>query len=178
MLFAGIGYGVLFAILLVGMSSGIFGSSTTLDHKASQTFLDTGEECLNIEDEPWILIFPENDAEYLDLSGRNLPSGYAFMNYTIMESVDDSWSDVVSEELVAEVSGAKSSMKASFDELGVGEYRIEFFVEVYNQSTDLDNASLVDGGERLSKNIDFELEVNSGDFSHSYHSLIRIPIEK
>ena len=163
-LFAGIGYGVLFAILLVGMSSGIFGSSTTLDHKASQTFLDTGEECLNIEDQPWILIFPENDAEYLDLSGRNLPSGYAFMNYTIMESVDDSWSDVVSEELVAEVSGEKSSMKAPFDKLDVGEYRIEFFVEVYNQSTDLDNASLVDGGERLSKNIDFELEVNSGGF--------------
>ena len=49
MLFAGIGYGVLFAILLVGMSSGIFGSSTTLDHKASQTFLDTGEECLNMK---------------------------------------------------------------------------------------------------------------------------------
>ena len=163
-LFAGIGYGVLFAILLVGMSSGIFGSSTTLDHKASQTFLDTGEECLNIEDQPWILIFPENDAEYLDLSGRNLPSGYALMNYTIMESVDDSWSDVVSEELVAEVSGEKSSMKAPFDKLDVGEYRIEFFVEVYNQSTDLDNASLVDGGERLSKNIDFELEVNSGGF--------------
>ena len=163
-LFAGIGYGVLFAILLVGMSSGIFGSSTTLDHKASQTFLDTGEECLNIEDQPWILIFPENDAEYLDLSGRNLPSGYALMNYTIMESVDDSWSDVVSEELVAEVSGAKSSMKASFDKLDVGEYRIEFFVEVYNQSTDLDNASLVDGGERLSKSIDFELEINSGGF--------------
>ena len=86
------------------------------------------------------------------------------MNYTIMESVDDSWSDVVSEELVAEVSGAKSSMKAPFDKLDVGEYRIEFFVEVYNQSTDLDNASLVDGGERLSKNIDFELEVNSGGF--------------
>ena len=163
-LFAGIGYGVLFAILLVGMSSGIFGSSTTLDHKASQTFLDTGEECLNIEDQPWILIFPENDAEYLDLSGRNLPSGYALMNYTIMESVDDSWGDVVSEELVAEVSGTKSSMKAPFDKLDVGEYRIEFFVEVYNQSTDLDNASLVDGGERLSKSIDFELEVNSGGF--------------
>ena len=163
-LFAGIGYGVLFAILLVGMSSGIFGSSTTLDHKASQTFLDTGEECLNIEDQPWILIFPENDAEYLDLSGRNLPSGYALMNYTIMESVDDSWGDVVSEELVAEVSGAKSSMKAPFDKLDVGEYRIEFFVEVYNQSTDLDNASLVEGGERLSKSIDFELEINSGGF--------------
>ena len=163
-LFAGIGYGALFAILLVGMSSGIFGSSTTLDHKASQTFLDTGEECLNIEDQPWILIFPENDAEYLDLSGRNLPSGYSLMNYTIMESVDGSWDDVVSEETIVEVAGGKSSMKAPFDELEVGEYRITFIVEVYNQSTDLENASLVDGGETLTKNIDFELEVNSGGF--------------
>ena len=163
-LFAGIGYGALFAILLVGMSSGIFGSSTTLDHKASQTFLDTGEECLNIEDQPWILIFPENDAEYLDLSGRNLPSGYSLMNYTIMESVDGSWNDVVSEETIVEVAGAKSSMKAPFDELEVGEYRITFIVEVYNQSTDLENASLVDGGETFTKNIDFELEVNSGGF--------------
>ena len=163
-LFAGIGYGALFAILLVGMSSGIFGSSTTLDHKASQTFLDTGEECLNIEDQPWILIFPENDAEYLDLSGRNLPSGYSLMNYTIMESVDGSWNDLVSEETIVEVAGAKSSMKAPFDELEVGEYRITFIVEVYNQSTDLQNASLVDGGETLTKNIDFELEINSGGF--------------
>jgi len=161
-LFAGIGYGALFAILLVGMSSGIFGSSTTLDHEASQTFLDTGEECLNIEDQPWILIFPENDAEYLDLSARNLPSGYSLMNYTIMESVDGSWSDVVSEETIVEVVDSKSSMKAPFDELEVGEYRITFFVEVYNQSTDLENASLVDGGEALTKNIDFELEINSG----------------
>ena len=161
-LFAGIGYGAVFAILLVGMSSGIFGSSTTLDHEASQTFLDTGEECLNIEDQPWILIFPENDAEYLDLSARNLPSGYSLMNYTIMESVDGSWSDVVSEETIVEVVDSKSSMKAPFDELEVGEYRITFFVEVYNQSTDLENASLVDGGEALTKNIDFELEINSG----------------
>lgn len=161
-LFAGIGYGAVFAILLVGMSSGIFGSSTTLDHEASQTFLDTGEECLNIEDQPWILIFPENDAEYLDLSARNLPSGYSLMNYTIMESVDGSWSDVVSEETIVEVVDSKSSMKSPFDELEVGEYRITFFVEVYNQSTDLENASLVDGGEALTKNIDFELEINSG----------------
>ena len=47
------------------------------------------------------------------------------------------------------------SMKAPFDELEVGEYRITFIVEVYNQSTDLENASLVDGGETLTKNIDF-----------------------
>ena len=163
-LFAGIGYGIVFAMLLVGMSSGIFGSSTTLDHKASQTFLDTGEECLNIEDQPWILIFPENDAEYLDLSARNLPAGYSLMNYSIMESSGDSWNNVVSEEIIVQVDGAKSSMKAPFDELEVGEYRIQFTVEVYNQSTDLENASLVDGGETITKDIDFELEVNSGGF--------------
>ena len=163
-LFAGIGYGIVFAMLLVGMSSGIFGSSTTLDHKASQTFLDTGEECLNIEDQSWILIFPENDAEYLDLSARNLPAGYSLMNYSIMESSGDSWNNVVSEEIIVQVDGAKSSMKAPFDELEVGEYRIQFTVEVYNQSTDLENASLVDGGETLTKGIDFELEVNSGGF--------------
>ena len=66
-LFAGIGYGLLFALVLFGMSSGIFGSSTTLDHKASETFLDTGEECEDIEDTPWIHIFPENDFQLLRL---------------------------------------------------------------------------------------------------------------
>ena len=48
------------------MSSGIFGSSTTLDHKVSETFLDTGDECLNTDDQPWLHIFPENDGEYLN----------------------------------------------------------------------------------------------------------------
>ena len=163
-LFAGIGYGILFAALLIGMSSGIFGSSTTLDHKASETFLDTGDECLNIEDEPWILIFPENDAEYLDLSGRNLPSGYALMNYSIYELSDSVETLVVSEESISQVSGKKSSMQASFDELNVGEYRIVFSVDIYDQGFDLDNATLVEDWNTLAKEIDFELEINSGGF--------------
>tara|TARA_B100001115_G_scaffold43150_1_gene32180 strand:+ start:3058 stop:5169 length:2112 start_codon:yes stop_codon:yes gene_type:complete len=163
-LFAGIGYGILFAALLIGMSSGIFGSSTTLDHKASETFLDTGDECLNIEDDPWILIFPENDAEYLDLSGRNLPSGYALMNYSIYELSDSVETLVVSEESISQVSGKKSSMQASFDELNVGEYRIVFTVDIYNQGFDLVNATLVEDWNTLAKEIDFELEINSGGF--------------
>ena len=161
-LFAGIGYGIFFAALLVGMSSGIFGSSTTLDHKASETFLDTGEECVNIEDDPWILIFPENDAEYFDLSGRNLPAGYALMNYTVFESSEGI--AVISDETISQVSGGKSSMQAPFDDLNVGDYRIKFTVDVYNQSDDLDNASLVEEWQSLSKEIDFELEINSGGF--------------
>ena len=163
-LFAGIGYGILFAALLIGMSSGIFGSSTTLDHKASETFLDTGDECLNIEDDPWILIFPENDAEYLDLSGRNLPSGYALMNYSIYELADSVETLVVSEESISQVSGKKSSMQASFDELNVGEYRIVFTVDIYDQGFDLVNATLVEDWNTLAKEIDFELEINSGGF--------------
>ena len=163
-LFAGIGYGILFAALLIGMSSGIFGSSTTLDHKASETFLDTGDECLNIEDDPWILIFPENDAEYLDLSGRNLPSGYALMNYSIYELSDSVETLVVSEESISQVSGKKSSMQASFDELNVGEYRIVFSIDIYDQGFDLVNATLVEDWNTLAKEIDFELEINSGGF--------------
>ena len=154
-LFAGIGYGILFAALLIGMSSGIFGSSTTLDHKASETFLDTGDECLNIEDDPWILIFPENDAEYLDLSGRNLPSGYALMNYSIYELADSADTLIVSEESISQVSGKKSSMQASFDELNVGEYRIVFTVDIYDQGFDMVNATLVEDWNTLTKDIDF-----------------------
>ena len=72
-LFAGFGYGALFALVIFCMSSGIFGSSTTLDHKASQTFLDTGEECEDIEETPWIHIYPENDLEYFSLAGYFQP---------------------------------------------------------------------------------------------------------
>ena len=163
-LFAGIGYGIFFAVLLFGMSSGIFGSSTTLDYKASETFLDTGDECQNIEDQPWVHMFPENDAEYFDLSGRNLPEGYAYMNYTILNYVGESWLENSTDDTIVQVSGGKSEFRAPFDELDVGEYRIILLVQVYNQSDDLVNASLIEGAESLSKEIDFELEVKGGGF--------------
>lgn len=163
-LFAGIGYGIFFAVLLFGMSSGIFGSSTTLDYKASETFLDTGDECQNIEDQPWVHMFPENDAEYFDLSGRNLPDGYAYMNYTILNYVGESWLLNSTDDTIVQVSGGKSEFKAPFDELEVGEYRIILLVQVYNQSDDLVNASLIEGAESLSKEIDFELEIKGGGF--------------
>lgn len=163
-LFAGIGYGIFFAILLFGMSSGIFGSSTTLDHKASETFLDTGDECLNTDDQPWLHIFPENDGEYFELAGRNLPEGFSLMNYTITDSGGDSSQLVQSEEAVVEVSSSRSNLKAPFKELEVGEYTIKLTIDVYNQSDDLANASLVEDWSSMSKEIDFELEINSGGF--------------
>ena len=163
-LFAGIGYGIFFAILLFGMSSGIFGSSTTLDHKASETFLDTGDECLNTDDQPWLHIFPENDGEYFELAGRNLPDGFSLMNYTITDSSDDSSQLVQSDEAIVEVSSSRSNLKAPFKELEVGEYTIKLTIDVYNQSDDLANASLVEDWSSMSKEIDFELEINSGGF--------------
>ena len=163
-LFAGIGYGIFFAILLFGMSSGIFGSSTTLDHKASETFLDTGDECLNTDDQPWLHIFPENDGEYFRLAGRNLPEGFSLMNYTITDSSGDSSQLIQSEEAVVEVSSSRSNLRAPFNELEVGEYTIKLTIDVYNQSDDLANASLVEDWSSMSKEIDFELEINSGGF--------------
>jgi len=163
-LFAGIGYGLLFAMILVGMSTGIFGSSTTLDHEASQTAFDTGAECENIEAQSWIHIFPENDGEYFDLTGRNLPDGFAYMNYTILESVNSGWSLAVTEDNIVKVENGRSNFRAPFDTLEVGEYRITLDVTVYNQSSDLVNASIVEDGEQLSKEIDFELEITTGGF--------------
>ena len=60
----GIAYGILYGALILSMSSGLFGQSTTLDHSASTTFLDIGKECVEIDEEPWIHIFPNEDAEH------------------------------------------------------------------------------------------------------------------
>ncbi|MBT04610.1 MAG: hypothetical protein CMA92_02420 [Euryarchaeota archaeon] len=161
-LFAGIGYGLLFALVIFGMSSGIFGSSTTLDHKASQTFLDTGEECEDIADTPWIHIFPENDLEYMSLAGHNLVDGFALMNYTITEVGNSEWQGV-SEEVVKEVDDGRAYLKAPFDSLGVGEYEIDFEVTILN-SSNLTTASVVEDGSKIEKTIMFELEITDGGF--------------
>ena len=161
-LFAGIGYGLLFALVLFGMSSGIFGSSTTLDHKASETFLDTGEECEDIADTPWIHIFPENDLEYMSLAGHNLVDGFALMNYTITEVGNSEWQGV-SEEVVEEVDDGRAYFKAPFETLEVGEYEINFEVTILN-SSNLTTASIVEDGSKIEKTIGFELEITDGGF--------------
>ena len=161
-LFAGIGYGLLFALVIFCMSSGIFGSSTTLDHKASQTFLDTGEECEDIEDTPWIHIFPENDLEYMSLAGHNLVDGFALMNYTITEAGNTEWQGVT-EEVIEEVEDGRAYLKAPFDTLGVGEYEIEFSITIYN-SSNLSIASVVEDGTITPKTVAFEVEITDGGF--------------
>ena len=79
-LLAGLGYGALYAMLLFGMSSGIFGESTSLDHWASDTVLDAGDQCEEILDTPWIHTYPDNDTERLKVSGKNLAEGIVVLN--------------------------------------------------------------------------------------------------
>ena len=82
-LMVGVVYGMLFA--LFSMSSGILGNSTSPDHTASTTFLDIGDECEEITDEPWLNIFPNPDRELFSVAGHNLPNGVAFLNYTFLK---------------------------------------------------------------------------------------------
>ena len=83
-LMGGLVYGLLFALLLFSMSSGILGNSTNLDYTASTTFLDIGDECTEITDEPWLNIFPDPDQELFSVAGHNLPNGAAYLHPPVL----------------------------------------------------------------------------------------------
>jgi hypothetical protein len=94
-LVVGLLYAVFYALMLFSMSSGMLGESTALDHAASKTFLDIGGECDEINDEPWIHMFPNEEQHAFSLAGHNLPEGYASLTYQI-ESMDEdtaAWSE-------------------------------------------------------------------------------------
>ena len=97
-LMGGVVYGLLFALLLFSMSSGMLGNTTSLDHAASTTFLDIGDECTEITDEPWLNIFPDPDQELFSVAGHNLPNGEAYLNYTFFSLMSDDTKAVVSED--------------------------------------------------------------------------------
>ena len=82
-LFGGIVYGGVYALMIFAMSSGMLGESTALDHAASNTFLDIGGECEEITEEPWIHMFPNEDLHVFSLAGHNLPEGFASLAYEI-----------------------------------------------------------------------------------------------
>ena len=155
-LFGGIVYAGVFALLLFAMSSGMVGNTTSIDHKASTTFLDIGDECEEITDEPWLHIFPDTDRELFSIAGHNLPLGIAVLNYTILEIHAESENVVSSEETTRAVAGegetaaGRASHRASYAELEAGNYEIILRVTVYND-TDIQNATIVEGGEQISK---------------------------
>ena len=168
---AGVIYTILYVLLLVGMTSGTFGNSTAIDHSASKTFLDIGGECEEITDEPWILIFPNEDARKFSLYGYNLPSGYGVGTFTINEIHDgsqgvNSWTNSTTKFIppTGEADAGKMYFSASFEELDEGHYNLNYTVTVYNQ-TDIANASIVEGGDEIYKMVKFDLDISKQTFA-------------
>ena len=152
-LLGGIVYGILFALLLFSMSSGMLGDSTALDHAASETFLDIGEECEEITDEPWLNIFPNPDRELFSIAGHNLPNGVAYLNYTFFEIHNEQTKSIVEGEYgsngttrdinKADQNHGRAYFRAPYASLPEGHYELLFEVTV-KESKD-PNASLVVG---------------------------------
>ena len=168
---AGVIYTILYVLLLVGMTSGTFGNSTAIDHSASKTFLDIGGECEEITDEPWILIFPNEDARKFSLYGYNLPSGYGVGTFTINEIHDgsqgvNSWTNSTTKFIppTGEADAGKMYFSASFEELDEGHCNLNYTVTVYNQ-TDIANASIVEGGDEIYKMVEFDLDISKQTFA-------------
>ena len=163
-LMGGLVYGLLFALLLFSMSSGILGNTTSLDHTASTTFLDIGDECTEITDEPWLNIFPDPDQELFSLAGHNLPNGVAYLNYTYFTVMSEDTKAVVDEEYgsnetvrninKADQFNGRAYFKAPYSELPEGHYELKFSVTVYEEAN-------------TSSNITMEMKIKSIEFEHT-----------
>ena len=158
-LLMGIAYGILYGALILSMSSGLFGQSTTLDHSASTTFLDIGDECVEIDEEPWIHIFPNEDAEKFSLNAYNLPAGIAILEYNIVEVDASSDSPATQVERVLLNENNRVSDKVDYSTLDAGTYDVMFSVKLYNNSDDAANNTNMT--EDLSKSLEFELEIGT-----------------
>ena len=185
-LMGGIAYGIMFALLLFSMSSGMLGNSTALDHTASTTFLDIGDECEEITDEPWLNIFPAPDQELFSIAGHNLPNGVAYLNYTYLEHINEDTKALVDEPYgsngttriinKADQNHGRAYFKAPYSELPEGHYELRFELTVM-ESAEAD-AALVVGP--LTKSIDFEHTISKEALAFlpfvddSEHSDVRI----
>ena len=179
-LMGGIAYGILFALLLFSMSSGVFGNTTALDHKASTTFLDIGDECEEISEEPWLNIFPDPDRELFSIAGHNLPNGVAFLNYSIAEAdgekqlqLTDETTRIIEE---TENSSGRAYFQAPYSELTEGDYDLVFRVSVREET----NASSPIVMQSMTKTMTFELSISKETLSFlpfvddAEHSDVRI----
>ena len=161
-LLAGLGYGALYALLLFGMSGGVFGESTSLDHWASGTFLDSGDQCEEALDTPWIHAYPDNDIESIKISGRNLAQGVAVLNWTVDAAEDGKDPEVSQGE------ENKKSVRIDYAEWDTGTYELVITIHIYELGTDMDNRTeedRVNGTERIGKTIEFEISTSENALS-------------
>ena len=153
-LLLGIGYGIVYALLLFGMSGGIFGESTSLDHWASETALDSGEQCIELADTPWIHAYPDNDLGLIQVSGRNLAKGMIVLSWDV-DGLDDSFGP----EQKAGIEEKRSS-SIDYNEWPTGKYKLTVVIDIWELGTNHSNATEADrinGTEPLQKVIDFEI---------------------
>jgi len=161
-LLAGLGYGALYAMLLFGMSSGLFGESTSLDHWASDTFLDSGDQCEEVLDTPWIHAYPDNDVESVKISGRNLAQGIVVLNWTVDAS------EGASDPLPHQGEVNKKSATIDYAEWETGTYELIIIIDIYEPGTDMDNKTEEDrlnGTERIDKTLEFEISTSKNALS-------------
>ena len=161
-LLAGLGYGALYAMLLFGMSSGVFGESTSLDHWASDTFLDSGDQCEEVLDTPWIHAYPDNDVESVKISGRNLAEGIVVLNWSV------SASDGGIEPLPSQGEVNKKNLKIDYAAWEIGTYELVITIDLYVPGTDMDNRTeedRVNGTERIDKTLEFEISTSENALS-------------
>ena len=165
-LFVGVMYGIIYGALILSMSSGMLGQSTAMDHGASKTFLDIGEEpCNEIDDEPWIHIFPNEDAEVFSLNVYNLPAGYAVLTYNIVEEGTSSSSNSSETTRVLEDENNRVHAKADYSELEEGNYVVSLSIEMYDTKESAENNTIPPTMEELQKSVDFELEITTKGFA-------------
>ena len=185
-LLGGLAYGALFALLLFSMSSGMLGNSTALDHTASTTFLDIGDECEEVTDEPYLNIFPNPDRELFSIAGHNLPNGLAYLNYTFFEVVNEDTKAMVEGDTgsngttrtinKADQNHGRAYFRAPYSDLPEGHFELKFEVTILENAEP--DANLVAGP--LSKTIKFEHTISKETLAFlpfvddSEHSDVRI----
>ncbi|MCH1443641.1 MAG: small multi-drug export protein [Candidatus Poseidoniaceae archaeon] len=164
-LFVGVVYGILYGALILSMSSGMLGQSTAMDHGASTTFLDIGDECNEIDDLPWIHIFPNEDSEVFSLNVYNLPAGFAELTYNIVEEGTSSSSNPSMTTRLLEDENNRVHAKADYSNLEEGNYVVSLSIEMYETKEDAENESVQPMMEELQKSVDFELDITTKGFA-------------
>ena len=165
-LFVGVMYGILYGVLILSMSSGMLGQSTAMDHGASNTFLDIGEDpCNEVDEEPWIHIFPNEDSEVFSLNVYNLPAGYAVLTYNIVEAGTSSSSNPSETTRTLEDENNRVHAKADYSELDEGNYVVSLSIEMYDTKESAENDSIPSVMEELKKSVDFELDITTKGFA-------------
>lgn len=157
-LILGFVYGALFALLLFSMSSGVFGDSTWMDHSASQTFLDRGDECNEVTETAWVHIYTDNDNEAISIGGYNLPEGVAEVQsrYLIVEENSESFYNDTYENITVGDSG-RLDTSVSFHGMDEDHYKLVVSIRM----KDSIEGPYLEDFEPASNQIKFELENTS-----------------